>query len=254
MAKWTGTLIGGGIGWALGGPIGALIGVYVGNMFSGETVTRTFREHPYGNQPNGSPYTQTQNTRSGDFAVAMLTLFAYVTKADNKVVSSEINYVKQFLIEKFGTSNAQDMMYIFKNLLDKEYNIYDICSQINTNMDYYSKLELVHILFGVAKADGFIHNLELKAINDIAGALRLSTGDFESISAIFIEKTNQAYAILNVKENDTDDTIKKAYRSLATKYHPDKVATLGQEIQKVAEEKFKAINEAYQKIRQERGF
>ncbi|MCD6205093.1 MAG: J domain-containing protein [Candidatus Marinimicrobia bacterium] len=84
--------------------------------------------------------------------------------------------------------------------------------------------------------------------------LGISARDHESIKSIFVKSNNQAYEILNVKPDDDIEVIKKAYRDLAVKYHPDKVANLGPEIQSLAEEKFKAINDAYQKIRKERGF
>ncbi len=250
MSKWIGTLIGGGIGWALFGPLGALFGAYVGSMFSREGAVKGDYFHSRidkGKTPYG-------DTRAGDFAAAMLSLFAYVSKADKQVKSSEVQYVKKFLVDKFGKSNAQDLMYLYKEILNKDYNIIDISHQIRSHMDYYSRLELLHILFGIAKADGTIHPLEISAISEIGKGLGISANDYNSIKSIFIGDANQAYSILNVNPNDGSDTIKKAYRELATKYHPDKVANLGPEIQQLAEEKFKSINNAYQTIRKERGF
>ncbi|HPC26234.1 MAG TPA: DnaJ domain-containing protein [Paludibacteraceae bacterium] len=48
--------------------------------------------------------------------------------------------------------------------------------------------------------------------------------------------------------------MKKAYREMAKKYHPDKVNTLGEDIKKIATEKFRSINEAYEVLKKERGF
>lgn len=251
MPKWTGTLIGGGIGWVLGGPIGGIIGAVIGNMVNTE------EPRPYRNGYSGNQYQRNysnQQTKPGDFAVSMLVLFAYVTKADKRIMSSEIQYVKKYLIQKFGTGNAQEMMYLYKDILDKNYAISQVCTQINRHLDYYSKLEMLHILFGVANADKQILDSELQAISFIANSLGISAADYNSISAIFIKKDNQSYKILNVSENASNEEIKKAYRNMAVKYHPDKVANLGEDIQKVAEEKFKAVNSAYQAIRQERGF
>jgi DnaJ like chaperone protein len=121
-------------------------------------------------------------------------------------------------------------------------------------MDYYSRLELVHILFGIAAVDGGLQTSELNAIDTVAGGLGIKTEDLRSIRSIFIGNTDQAYNILNVSPKDETEIIKKSYRELANKYHPDKVANLGPEIQKLAEEKFKSINDAYQTIRKERGF
>lgn len=250
MGKWTGTLIGGGIGWALLGPLGALIGAYVGNLLT-ENRPHGGRGVHYFKTGNNSPY---GDTRAGDFAVAMLALFAHVSKSDRQVRASEVRFVKQYLVDKFGPRNAQDLMYLYKGILKKRFNINDVARQISRHMDYYSRLELVHVLFGIAGADQVYRQVELDSIREICQGLGVSEEDFESIKSIFIKSHHQAYDILNVAPEADQETIKKAYRSLAVKYHPDKVANLGPEIQQLAEEKFKAINDAYQQIRKERGF
>ncbi|HCK98879.1 MAG TPA: molecular chaperone DjlA [Candidatus Marinimicrobia bacterium] len=249
MGKWTGTIIGSGIGWALFGPLGAIFGAYIGSMVTGNSHGREYSEADF--KRKASPY---GDTRAGDFAVAMLSLFAYVSKSDKTVQSSEIQYVKKFLIEKFGARNAQDLLYLYKEILKKDYDIQEVSRQIAQHMDYYSRLELVHVLFGIAGADNIFQEPELRAIQEICSGLGISSKDYESIKSIFIKSSNQAYAILNVAPNDDIDVVKKAYRDLAVKYHPDKVSQLGPEIQKLAEEKFKSINDAYQTIRKERGF
>jgi DnaJ like chaperone protein len=250
MGKWTGTIIGGGIGWALFGPLGALVGAYLGSLMSDDRSQST--PH-YAYTERGDRQTLA-DTRAGDFAVAMLALFAHISKADQTVKSSEVQYVKKFLIEKFGKDNAQDLLYLYREILNRNYSIQDVASQIRTHMDYYLRMELLHVLFGIAAADGEIKPVELDAIKAVADHLGIYPSDLDSIKAIFIPHNDQAYAILNISRDADIETIKKAYRELATKYHPDKVVNLGPEIQKLAEEKFKAINEAYQAIRKERGF
>jgi DnaJ like chaperone protein len=249
MGKWTGTIIGGGIGWALFGPLGAVIGAYLGRMWSGDRSRgstagpRVFSDNsPYG------------DTRAGDFAIAMLALFAYVSKSDSTVRSSEVQYVRKYLVDKFGTRNAQDLLYLYREILKKDFDPQDVSKQISQHMDYYSRLELLHVLFGIAGADNFFHRAELNAIQEISVGLGISGKDFESVKSIFIPGDNQAYGVLNVHPDDDVETIKKAYREMAVKYHPDKVANLGPEIQKLAEEKFRAVNDSYQAIRKARGF
>jgi DnaJ like chaperone protein len=75
----------------------------------------------------------------------------------------------------------------------------------------------------------------------------------DAIMAIFVKNTNSYYQILEIDRSASDLEIKKAYRSMAARFHPDKVQHLGPEFQKMAEDKFKAINEAYQQIKTERG-
>lgn len=250
MGKLAGTLIGGGIGWALFGPLGAIIGAYIGSMLSEDSSSRVKGTDVY------EPYADVRYsaTKPGDFAVSMLTLFAYVSKADRIVKSSEVQYVKNFLIEKFGKENAQDLLYLYREILNKDFDIKEVANQIRMHMDYYARVELLHVIFGIAAADGEIKEDEIQAIKLISDYLGIYRSDFENIQAIFIPNNYQAYKILGVSPSDDIETIKKAYRELANKYHPDRVANLGPEIQKLAEEKFKAINEAYQKVRQEKGF
>ena len=61
------------------------------------------------------------------------------------------------------------------------------------------------------------------------------------------------YRALGVADRATADEIKKAYRRLAKKHHPDKVSHLGEDFKKTADEKFKKVNEAFEKIKKERG-
>ena len=69
----------------------------------------------------------------------------------------------------------------------------------------------------------------------------------------FVGDSSASYTILEIDSTVSDQEVKKAYRRMANKYHPDKVSHLGKELRKVAEEKFKSVNEAYQTIKKERG-
>jgi DnaJ like chaperone protein len=121
-------------------------------------------------------------------------------------------------------------------------------------MDHPSRLQLLHFLFGIAKADGMVTDNEVKVIQTLANYLAISSRDFESIKAMFYSSSDAAYKILEIDKNASVEDIKKAYRKMAKKYHPDKVAHLGEEHQKGAEDKFKQVQKAYDSIQKERGF
>ena len=105
----------------------------------------------------------------------------------------------------------------------------------------------------ISKVDGLVHQSEIAVIKRIAIYLIISDKDYESIKAMFFKSANNAFKILEIDSSATSNEIKKAYRKMAIKYHPDKVQHLGEDFQKMAEEKFKILNEAYHRIKNERG-
>ena len=241
MAGWTKWLWGG-MGWAMFGPIGGIMGYALGSM----------SDNTQGFHSNYSGYNKGVPTKAGDFGAAMLILFGAVMRADNELQKSELEYVKKFFVQQFNINYAQDRMRLFKEILKQDYPLKDVCAQIKTNMDHASRLQMVHILFGLSQADGHVHKLEVKVIRTIANYLGISSIDFQSIQAMFYKDTDAAYKILEINKDVDNDELKKAYRKMARKFHPDKVHHLGNEFQKMAEEKFKAVNDAYQHIKKER--
>lgn len=237
-----GRMFGAGLGWAFAGPIGGLIGWWLGGQVDGNQ----------GQKQAGFKAVK-QQTRPGDFAVALLVLVASVMKADGKVLKSELDYVKQFLIRSFGQTNAQEMLVLLKNLLEQDYYIYEVADQINRQMNSAEKLQLIHVLFGVSQADGHVHQTEIDVIREIAQHLKVKHADVEAILAISGKNKDAYYKILEIDPSVSDKDVKKAYRSMAARFHPDKVHHLGSDFQSMAEEKFKSVNEAYQQIKSERG-
>lgn len=239
MAGWKKWLWGS-IGWSLGGPIGAVLAYSLASMANGNS--QTYRQSY-----------QNKTTQPGDFGAVILILFATVMKADGVQSKSELEYVKKFFVIKFGKTHAQERMQLFKEILKQDYSIAQVCTQIKSNMDHATRLQLLHILFGLSQADGDVHPDEVKVIGTISRYLGISQKDLESIEAMFYKSTDGDYKILEIDTSASDDEVKKAYRKMAIKYHPDKVQHLGEDFQKMAEEKFKTLNEAYQQIKKERG-
>lgn len=234
-----GRWIGGGLGWAFGGPLGAIIGFAIGSAF--------------GNNSDSKEYIG-GTTQQRDFNVSLLVLSAAVMKADGSVKKSELDYVKRFFLTNFGQERAEKYILMLREILKQDIQVYDVSQQVGRFMDYSSKLQLLHYLFGIASADDSIHENEIDVISVIAKYMGISSADYQSIKAMFVQDVDSAYKILGVDSNATDDEIKKAYREMAKKYHPDKVAYLGEDVRKSAEQKLQEVNEAYEKIRKQRGF
>jgi len=242
MANWTKWLWGG-LGWAMFGPIGGIMGFSLGTM----------SENVHGFHGNYHGYHGGRDTQAGDFGAAMLILFAAVMKADNELKKTELEFVKKFFIQQFNIQYAKDRLRLFREILKQDLPLKDVCHQIKQFMDHPSRLQMIHILFGLSQADGHVHPLEVKVIQEIANYLGVSIKDFESIQAMFYKDSSAAYKILEISKKATDNEVKKAYRKMAAKFHPDKVHHLGKEFQKMAEEKFKTLNDAYGQIKKERG-
>ncbi len=246
--KWIGAMI----GFSVLGYVGAFLGFIIGSMFdkrSGvEWDERFTKTRGYTAQ---QAY---QRTNTGDFASSLLVLTAVVMKADGKVLKSELNYVRAFYTKQFGAEKTRRQMQALKELLSQPIDIRTIGHSIRYQMQYASRLQLLHYLFGIAQADGEISNNEVSEINRISRSLGINQDDFDSIKAMFIRETGGDYKILEITPDASDDEIKKAYRKMAKKYHPDKVASLGEEVMDQAEEKFRKVQEAYENLKKSRGF
>lgn len=230
--KWLGGILGFTFG---GGIFGGIIGYAIGSLLEKKVKT----EYRGGEQ-------------QGDFMMGLLILTAAVMKADGKVMKSELNFVKDFLAKNFGANNLQNRIDILRQLLDKNIDVYQTCEKIRISFPYATKLQLLHYLFGIAVADNDCTKAEKDLIERIANLIGLSQADYKSIEAMYFRVTDSAYVILQIERNATDEEVKRAYKRMCIKYHPDKVAHLGEEAQKAANEKFQEINNAYEQIKKER--
>ena len=271
--KW----IAGFLGWVTGGPIGALIGYLVGSAVDsyiemarqlpggGSGQEGTYNRGGYtgqggyrqttGGYSQGSAgrggYTATEQRNS--FFVSLLVLSSAVIKADGKTLQSELDYVRNFVRSNFGEAATYEAMRLLNELNAKQVNIYEVGAQIAANMNYSQRLQLFDYLTRIAIADGEFSKSEKDVLEAIASAIRLSTSDAASVIAMFYKDADSAYSVLEISPDATDDEVKSAYRRMAMKNHPDKVSTLGPEVQKAAEEKFRKIQEAYETIKKQRG-
>ncbi len=242
FSKW----LGASLGWTFGGPIGGILGFVLGSFVDEFSDGELFK--------NIGGYTTQTQTAPGDFEISLLVLAAVVIKADGGIDRRELEYVRVNFIEMYGKHRANKAFKLFKEIIkDPNISARKICLQINKHMNHPSRLQLIHFLFGVANADGRVTRDELFKIRQLAGYLNINTRDFDSVKAMFYKEEHNAYTILGVERNVTDLEIKKAYRRMVKKYHPDKLRGLGKEHIKVAEAKFRQVQKAYEQIQLERG-
>lgn len=267
-AKW----IGGFLGLLSGGPLGALAGFVLGALFDivnnddGFTLGSSSNGFGGGNSDgyNRSEQTINTGTRNG-FLFSLLTLTSYVVKADGKVMHSEMEAVRAFLRANFGEAAVEEGNQIMLKLFERQkqmeiqqagsyrQTIMDCCMQIAAVLTMEQRLQLLSFLSAIAKADGHVASEEIAALREIAQHLRLSEAELNSMLGLGSTSLKDAYAVLEISENATDDEVKAAYKRMAVKHHPDRVASLGEDIRAAAEKKMREINEAKELIYKARG-
>ena len=251
-----------GLGWAVAGPIGAILGFLLGNSISDAHS----RNQSIGQSDNHhGPYRNTGT--QADVNVALMVLIAAVMKVDGQVKKSEFNYVKRFLLQNYGEEGGKQMLKVLQQMVERDIPIDQVCYQIKVNTDYNTRYHMVDFLFGICGADGHFHQSEINMLRLVAQYLGISQSDYMSIqerhvgsnysrqsgysgrSGVSGNNGKDPYKVLGISSNATDDEVKKAYRKLAMKYHPDRVAGMGEEMQRNAANQMKEINAAYEQIK-----
>ncbi len=251
--KW----IGGIMGFMTMGPLGALAGFAIGSLFDKAADAQMSQG---GERPNDM-YMGQRNS----FLFSMLVMSSYIIRADGRVMHSEMEYVRRFLRTNFGEQAEEEGERILLNLFEQRKRmertdpaafkniIHDCGEQIAVNLSYEQRLQLLDFLVKIAQADGNICAAEIDALKEVALYMRLNVQDVDSMLNMGGNSLDEAYKVLEVSPSATDGEVRAAYRRLVLKHHPDKVAALGEDIRKAAEEKMQAINEAKERIFKERG-
>jgi len=198
--------------------------------------------------------TQSQTVSPGDFELNLLSLASLVIKADGQVSQSEMDYVRSYFVQAYGKERANATFRTFNEVIkNREISAQRIGLYLQQRTKYEVRLQILHFLFSIAQADGNISNPELSQLESIAKFLALNNRDFESIKAMFFKSADNAYKILEIEKSATDAEVKKAFRTMAKKYHPDKLQHMDEAYRSGAEDKFRMVQEAYEKIQKERG-
>ena len=272
--KW----IGGVLGFITAGPLGALAGYALGSLFDHglNAVNRDGDHHynnaydaysgrqSYGNQSYGRQ--QSYEGERNSFMFSLLVLSSYIINADGKIMHSEMELVRNFLRQNFGEAAKQQGEEILLKLFEQQKRIgmqqyrsviQDSCHQIRSNMMYEQRLQLLNFLVMIAQADGVVSQAEIQALKEVAIHMGLSAEDVDQMlnlaSGSSSDSLADAYRILGISPEASNDEVKAAYRKMALKHHPDKVAALGEDVRRAAEKKFQEINDAKERIFKARG-
>ncbi len=256
-----------GLGWALGGPIGGIIGYYLGKAISPDRPQIDGGDDwSSDSSAHRGPYRNTGTQQ--DINVALMVLIAAVMKADGQVRRSELDYVKRFLLKNYGEVHGKEMLKVLQQMVERNIPIDQVCQQIKVNTDYNTRYHMLDFLFGLGGADGEFQQAELNMLHLIGRYLGISSSDYTSIYERHVRSgrsddsnrsrsssssySKDPYKVLGVDSSATDDEVRKAYRKMAMKYHPDRVAGMSEELQRNAAEQMKEINRAYEVIKESR--
>lgn len=288
LTKWIFTGLGfAALSWTGMGFLGALLGYYIGNAIEGggRIGSSGYRIGNDGFVHNSHHGPYRNNGSQDDVNVALIVLIAAVMKADGEVKRAELDYVKQFLLKNYGEEKGKNYLAMLRDLVkpDADIQINAICYQIKVNTDYTTRYHMVDFLFGLAVADSSYGQAENSVMRAIASGLGINSRDYVSMytrhignrfysntgssrqsshsgysgysgsSTSYSAPRKDPYKVLGLASTATDDEVKRAYRRLAMKYHPDKVEGMGEEVKKNAEAQFREINEAYEQIKAARG-
>lgn len=234
----------------IGGIVGFLIGMYVEYVSKGDSESE---EGGYEN-PRSNVYDRPGGSGYNDFSMSLLILIAATMNADGVTMKSELDMVKRMLVRTYGETKAKQMLLMLREMIKERHDVTVVCRQIRNRMVYSQRLELMHVLFRVSRADSDINAQEMQLLNYIAVHLGITTPDFLSLRAMFVETPDSDFKILDVESNASEEDVKKAYRKMAMRFHPDKLLGLGESEKKAAQEKFVRVQKAYENIKKRKGW
>jgi DnaJ like chaperone protein len=241
LKKWKGKAIGAGLGFLFGGPFGAILGTMTGDFFDKATLA------------TGRPVSN--HDRSLNFVTHLVGILISIAKADGRISSQETNVIERAFVS-FGFK-GEDLSFIrdlIKHTSRADLDLQAVCYEYKQYSDYEERLSLLRIVYMVAFADKEFHANEESMINRIIGYLEINAEDAFEIRGEFCSDNDKHYKILSVTKDSSAEDVKKAYRLLSKKYHPDRVSHLGEEFATLASDKFRKINNAYEEIKKEKRF
>jgi len=267
-----GKLLGLFFGFFVFGPIGSLLGLVLGSLF--DANIKIF---------NRDFFSDDMQFRDELLIRSFPILCAEIITA-NRVDRQGVLAVKNIMLQFFDKNIAKEMMNKFKNLIENGYSPYKIesvCEEIKYNIDAKTKLNLINILSRIMKDRGLYSTNEVETLKKIGQQIGININfsdrdDYQKSyfndqfyeyfyntynsyqnqnqNNYYRDEPKDYYKILGLKQDATNEEIKKQYRSLCKKYHPDVVNNLPESDKKNFDEKIKEIIDAYEEIKNERGF
>ncbi len=268
FAKWiggvlgfvgTGTVLGALAGYALGSMVDALASSGNDEADGQDTCGQQDRQYDGGSYHDAGQLNQ--GYRNG-FLFSLMVLSAHIIQADGRIMHSEMEFVRRYLRQSFGNDAAVQGNDILMRLFDYrkqqgdaqwQRQMQQACAEMALALNMESRIQLVAFLAEIIKADGQVQDAELRELRQVATWLRLDAGIADRMFALGGKSVEDAYKVLGIDPEATDEEVRKAYRKMVLENHPDRVANLGDDIKEAATRKLQEINEAKNAIYKARG-
>ena len=252
---WWGKVIGGALGFMMGGPLGALLGSALGHQFDGGMA-------------RGGIGARLERTQAA-FFTATFSVMGHIAKADGRVSQHEIQAARS-LMEQMRLNDAQKQAAIelFQKGKEADFPLDQVLAQFKS--ECHRQTTLLRMFFEIqvqaAMADGRMDPAESQVLRHVGRALGFDSAQIEQLiqfvsgasggqrASAKVQPVSEAYKVLGVSPNASNDEIKKAYRRLTNQHHPDKLVAKGmpEEMIKIANEKTQEIRKAWERIRDHR--
>ncbi|MBW6519977.1 MAG: DnaJ domain-containing protein [Desulfoarculaceae bacterium] len=225
-------------------------------------LTAIFWGFSYWVRKKVSSYEASQSESHNRFVWLLIQVLINIAKIDGKITKEEITTIQRFF--QVNLRYSQDQMFWVKDLIKEAVAVTQplesLLQEFRTTFAYEPRLILLELVYQILYTKSEVSEAELGVARNIAAYLQISAYDQRTIEAKYMYRRQQPgaaprdssahyYAVLGLEPGADMETIKKAYRTLSMKYHPDKVVHLGEEFRRVAEEKMKEINVAYEYLK-----
>lgn len=257
-------MLGGAFGAMIGGPIGAIFGIALGHNFDrGLKQTANYQSYDPGDK---------ERVQSAFFA-ATFSVMGYIAKVDGRVSETEINAANQIMSQMM--LDAEQRKVARKLFNEGKQNDFDIDGVLNQlKFECHRRVHLIQIFLEIqiatVLADGVVHKKERETIYYIGDHLGISRHLIDQLIQMVQgqqyyssdsgqkhtpqKDLSNAYAVLGIQSDASDEEVKRAYRRMMNQHHPDKLVSKGlpEEMVKIATEKTQEIRKAYEQIKKSR--
>ena len=266
---WNGKITGVFLGAIFGGPYGALIGITLGHLFDIGLFDRWLQRIGF------TRGTSRQTNIQQIFFNSTFTIMGYLAKSDGRVSENEIRLARR-VMDQFGLNAAmkREAIQLFTKGKQPNFDVNSLLAQLKQACLHHPTLlrTFLEIQLQMAYADGQkISAQKRQAFEFICSQLGISHFNFNHFEQRYRAEQNyqqyrqqprqsprqhlhDAYKILDVSSTTSNADVKKAYRRMMSKNHPDKLIAKGlpPEMIKVATQKTQQIKSAYETIKKSR--